>query len=268
MHKHPGPLVLFSFFLCFASFSQAQSPENVYPKRDSLMRQGWNYQIDDDYVNSIRCYRDALELDADTMLLRAQLYGRIANVYARELDDTAQANEAERQQLYYIKESIRRYPDNMMAYIFQLNVYRYAGPEAEKAPFVALAEQRFAQRWEMMATLADYYSGNECAPVRCHQDLYLSYIHKTLALKPDDFNSLLLLLNEIPINSKDRKEPLKKLYALHPEQFYEYGDVMEINEEGKMISRKVYTILFLEPNYYSLLYVEISEKERKMLKLK
>lgn len=204
-------LILLSLLL-FSSTVFAQTSRQ-------LMDEAFKYELDGQYDKAVELYRKAATAGSDTMLLAAQAYSSIASIYAYYIEDPKKGNEAQKAQQYYIKESIKKYPENMDAYIYRLLMYKWSENKEGRDAFIQLCESKFGNRWEMTFALAhQYILFDFMSTGQPDYEICVNYLKRTLELNPNEFNALLHL--SIAYQGQPAEiEYLKRMYALHPEEF-------------------------------------------------
>ncbi len=212
------------FFVLFIAFStgtllaQTQGVTN-WATRNWNRAMASKYYDEKDYTEAVYYLQKVIDADKDTLLAAAEAYSFMSTIYTVQKSTDA-SKEAKAKELQLIDQSIRKYPNNIHAYIRRLALYKHSEDKTGEAEFITLSQSKFGNRWEMNFTLAYHtiYNGF-VGPDSKEFEASTAFLKKTLELNPKEFNTLLLLYVAYGKDKTQRQDYLKKMYETAPKRF-------------------------------------------------
>lgn len=176
---------------------------------------------DNDYEKAIYYYSKLAKTDNDTLLYAAKQYGRIADIYGINLNDSVSEKSANEKYISLINSSIKKYPLYLNSYLEKLNCYKFGLIKENPQSFIDEINTKFSSNnWLANYKLALYnIHGDYLTSFDDNYKLVSDFLLKSNELNPSHFNTILLLYVSLPNKNNDTNNYLSKLYTLNPGYF-------------------------------------------------
>ena len=249
-------IILF-ILLLISTLGSAQTVISDYKYRKTLYDAAYKSLYQDKNLEiAIFYFQELAKTDQDSLLIAAKAYKGISLVYG---NDSINREIAENKQLDYIEQSIKKYPDNLDAYIDKLRFYKYSTSKKNEKELIKILQQKFSNSSEMYFELANYYILYDFlwqdAP---NYKICEGYLKKAIELNPSEFNAMLLLAAAYKHNSKLRIKYLKIMYKIGFQQF--------IKKDAKLGEATTYSVSSIASKHLiGTLNIVLSSRECKIL---
>ncbi|MBC7450742.1 MAG: hypothetical protein H7259_04570 [Cytophagales bacterium] len=214
-----GITVFFLLILSGILSAQTEITTN-YKGRLAILKEG--LELERNTEDAAMYFKKLADTDDDTFLVAARAYGYIAGCY---YNDSIKQKLSSDYQLYYVTISLKKYPQNVDAYIDRLRIYKYAEDKTGEAELIQYMQTHYNDNWHAQFELGYHYiKWDFLWPDSEGFDTPAAHFKRVLELNPTEFNTLLLMSVAYEKNKEQRYGYLKRMYQIAPQAFLRNTD--------------------------------------------